>query len=107
MRYSSGTCSGITSPASPHRVFKADTVAVRDFETTGLSLNDNERAIEIGAVKARPPGTAPSLASCLYFFSSAVDESGLRKSTWQKLMTPGLSLLYLATGGAEKGVREV
>jgi DNA polymerase-3 subunit epsilon len=40
----------------------AETVVVLDFETTGLSPDYGDRAIEIGAVKlvARRPATTPS-----------------------------------------------
>lgn len=38
--------SSLKKPAAP-----ANTVVVLDFETTGLSPNQGDRAIEIGAVK--------------------------------------------------------
>lgn len=50
---------------------KADTVVVLDFETTGLSPNYGDRAIEIGAV---------------------IIENGIIKDSFQHLMNPGFKI---------------
>ena len=60
-------------PASLLNKRNADTVVVLDFETTGLSPNTGDRAIEIGAVLV---------------------EDGRITDRFQKLMNPGLETVF-------------
>ncbi|MGK0442777.1 MAG: DNA polymerase-3 subunit epsilon [Pseudohongiellaceae bacterium] len=48
---SNGHNNSFNSREKTQKMLMADTVVVLDFETTGLSPDDGERAIEIGAVK--------------------------------------------------------